>query len=153
MFVVCCFLWGEFSGIHTLKYFEYFLNKGIAKNQTMCYYNVRSVLTERTNGPVVQLVRTLACHARGRRFEPVPGRHLLLWLRWQSTSLVRMRSPVRIWLAAPKWSQVLRLDFIFYKARSAIVAPVKSLWLFTSICDRIVVLILSDRWGSLFASV
>ncbi len=27
-------------------------------------------------GPVVQLVRTLACHARGRRFEPVPGRHL-----------------------------------------------------------------------------
>ena len=28
------------------------------------------------NGPVVQLVRTLACHARGRRFEPVPGRHL-----------------------------------------------------------------------------
>ena len=29
----------------------------------------------RGNGPVVQLVRTLACHARGRRFEPVPGRH------------------------------------------------------------------------------
>ena len=25
-------------------------------------------------GPVVQLVRTLACHARGRRFEAVPGR-------------------------------------------------------------------------------
>ena len=31
-----------------------------------------------TNGPVVQLVRTLACHARGRRFEPVPGRHICL---------------------------------------------------------------------------
>ena len=29
-------------------------------------------------GPVVQLVRTLACHARGRRFEPVPGRHFCL---------------------------------------------------------------------------
>ena len=28
-------------------------------------------------GPVVQLVRTLACHARGRRFEPVPGRQNL----------------------------------------------------------------------------
>ncbi len=28
-----------------------------------------------TNGPVVQLVRTLACHARGRGFEPHPGRH------------------------------------------------------------------------------
>ena len=27
-----------------------------------------------TNGPVVQLVRTLACHARGRGFEPHPGR-------------------------------------------------------------------------------
>ena len=27
------------------------------------------------HGPVVQLVRTLASHARGRRFEPVPGRH------------------------------------------------------------------------------
>ena len=28
-------------------------------------------------GPVVQLVRTLACHARGRRFEPDPGRQNL----------------------------------------------------------------------------
>ena len=27
------------------------------------------------NGPVVQLVRTLACHARGRGFEPHSGRH------------------------------------------------------------------------------
>ena len=27
------------------------------------------------SGPVVQLVRTLACHARGRRFDPVPDRH------------------------------------------------------------------------------
>ena len=27
------------------------------------------------SGSVVQLVRTLACHARGRRFEPVLGRH------------------------------------------------------------------------------
>ena len=28
-----------------------------------------------TIGPVVQLVRTLACHARGREFESHPGRH------------------------------------------------------------------------------
>ena len=28
-----------------------------------------------TYGPVVQLVRTLACHARGREFESLPGRH------------------------------------------------------------------------------
>ena len=27
------------------------------------------------HGPVVQLVRTPACHAGGRRFEPVLGRH------------------------------------------------------------------------------
>ena len=30
-----------------------------------------------SSGPVVQLVRTLACHARGREFEPHPGRHFL----------------------------------------------------------------------------
>ena len=33
------------------------------------------VATTMFYGLVVQLVRTLACHARGRRFEPVPGRH------------------------------------------------------------------------------
>ena len=30
-------------------------------------------------GPVVQLVRTLACHARGRRFEPDSGRQFLFY--------------------------------------------------------------------------
>ena len=34
-----------------------------------------SPLTSTKFGPVVQLVRTLACHARGRQFEPDPGRH------------------------------------------------------------------------------
>ena len=29
-------------------------------------------------GPVAQLVRALACHARGRGFDPLPGRHFLL---------------------------------------------------------------------------
>ena len=29
-------------------------------------------------GPVVQLVRTLACHARGRGFESHPGRHQII---------------------------------------------------------------------------
>ena len=37
-----------------------------------------SPLTPTKYGPVVQLVRTLACHARGRRFEPVPGRHFFI---------------------------------------------------------------------------
>ena len=30
------------------------------------------------HGSVVQLVRTLACHARGRGFEPHPNRHCFL---------------------------------------------------------------------------
>ena len=30
------------------------------------------------NGPVAQSVRALACHARGRGFEPLPGRHYAL---------------------------------------------------------------------------
>ena len=38
-------------------------------------------------GLVVQLVRTLACHARGRRFEPVPGRHFF----WLYSSVGRAR--------------------------------------------------------------
>ena len=33
-----------------------------------------SPVTPTTYGLVVQLVRTLACHARGRGFEPHPGR-------------------------------------------------------------------------------
>ena len=37
-----------------------------------------SPLTSTKCGPVVQLVRTLACHARGRQFEPDSGRHMLL---------------------------------------------------------------------------
>ena len=35
-----------------------------------------SPVTSTKYGPVVQLVRTLACHARGRRFDPDPGRHI-----------------------------------------------------------------------------
>ena len=37
-----------------------------------------SPIVPTTFGPVVQLVRTLACHARGRQFEPDSGRHLPL---------------------------------------------------------------------------
>ena len=37
-----------------------------------------SPIVPTTYGPVVQLVRTLACHARGRRFDPVPDRHFCL---------------------------------------------------------------------------
>ena len=43
-----------------------------------CMWYNQSARNAGTFGPVVQLVRTLACHARGRRFEPVPGRHFML---------------------------------------------------------------------------
>ncbi len=74
-------------------------------------------------GPVVQLVRTPACHAGGRRFEPDPGRHQMpLQLSWQSrglkipVSLVRFRSEapyVRMQLirqsaTLPRWRQRVR---------------------------------------------
>ena len=38
------------------------------------------------NGPVVQLVRTLACHARGRGFESHPGRHSVQPLLYASVA-------------------------------------------------------------------
>ena len=36
----------------------------------------KKLIPRLTFGPVVQLVRTLACHARGRGFEPHSGRQL-----------------------------------------------------------------------------
>ncbi len=45
------------------------------------------------HGLVVQLVRMPACHAGGRRFEPVPGRqffkqlHMLVWLNGRAADL------------------------------------------------------------------
>ena len=37
-----------------------------------------SPIVSTKNGLVAQLVRALACHARGRGFEPHPGRHFLI---------------------------------------------------------------------------
>ena len=57
------------------------------KKQTSVFENSLIWFGERVNkvldlksryGLVVQLVRTLACHARGREFESLPGRHLPL---------------------------------------------------------------------------
>ena len=56
--------------LHSEKNFQ-ILKKTLDKVYFLCY-NIKAVFR---NGPVVQLVRTLACHARGRRFEPDPGRH------------------------------------------------------------------------------
>ena len=51
-----------------------------------------------TCGPVVQLVRMPACHAGGRRFEPVPGRQLNIFdlkrlnvILWHIIYLVKCR--------------------------------------------------------------
>ena len=42
-------------------------SKMLDKILILCYY-------VKVFGPVVQLVRTLACHARGRGFDPHPDR-------------------------------------------------------------------------------
>ena len=39
-----------------------------------------------TNGPVAQLVRALACHARGRGFDPHPDRHYIQPLLYASVA-------------------------------------------------------------------
>ena len=52
-------------------------------------------------GPVVQLVRTPACHAGGREFEPHPGRHMPLQLSRQSKGLKIPVSAVRFHPKAP----------------------------------------------------
>ena len=54
------------------KFLIFFSQKGLDKKKVLCYNNA----AERY-GPVAQLVRALACHARGRGFEPLPGRHYL----------------------------------------------------------------------------
>ena len=41
---------------------------------------IKYLLLQMIYGPVVQLVRTLACHARGQGFESLSGRHFSLYL-------------------------------------------------------------------------
>ncbi len=60
------YLWGISSvGIEHLPY-----KQGVAGSNP-------AFPTINTSGPVAQLVRALACHARGREFESRPDRHLL----------------------------------------------------------------------------
>ena len=49
----------------------------INKSRTIAVPKNRSDAHVSDYGPVVQLVRTLACHARGQGFESPSGRHLL----------------------------------------------------------------------------
>ena len=63
-------------------FFAAFLFFPLDKPPIFRYNKACSGGKRRTNlsdhGPVAQLVRAPACHAGGRRFEPDPGRHLLL---------------------------------------------------------------------------
>ena len=45
------------------------------------------------DGLVVQLVRMPACHAGGRRFEPVPGRQLFTKLKPNMVGIVKWLRP------------------------------------------------------------
>ena len=47
------------------------------KRFEMDYY-IQALFVRKKDGPVAQLVRAPACHAGGRRFEPVLGRHKCL---------------------------------------------------------------------------
>ena len=62
----------EKPAVFLLRDFQKFSQKALDKQKVLCYNNP----AERY-GPVAQLVRALACHARGRGFEPHPGRQFL----------------------------------------------------------------------------
>ena len=53
-------------------------------------------------GPVVQLVRTLACHARGRGFEPHPGRHFGFWAMFFALRNASVAQSVEQWTENPR---------------------------------------------------
>ena len=74
---------------------EYFLTNGIlAQLGEHLPYKQRvigsSPITPTICGLVVQLVRMPACHAGGRRFEPVPGRQLF----FEKTDMHKINRPV-----------------------------------------------------------
>gem|GEM_PF-5202114 len=52
-------------------------------------------------GPVVQLVRTPACHAGGRRFEPVLGRHRVLECYYHIPEYASVAQSVEQWTENP----------------------------------------------------
>ena len=58
-----------------------FFSKKVLQNRNVCdiilLARLRVAVATKQNGPVVQLVRTLACHARGHGFESRPDRQFL----------------------------------------------------------------------------
>ena len=55
-----------------------------------------------SNGPVVQSVSTPACHAGGRRFESVPGRHLQFNCGVSSPQYASVAQLVEQWTENPR---------------------------------------------------
>ena len=53
-------------------------------------------------GPVVQSVSTPACHAGGRRFESVPGRHIKHLWRVHSPRYASVAQSVEQWIENPR---------------------------------------------------
>ena len=70
-------------------------------------YRRKEILWEgQGNGPLAQLVRALACHARGRGFEPHAGRHfvpLLLWPRALGVCLCSSVGRAGDWKSPCRW--------------------------------------------------
>ena len=62
-----------------------------------------------THGPVVQLVRTPACHAGGHGFEPHSGRHLLYNLYASIAQLVEQQTEnLRVTGSTPVRGTIMR---------------------------------------------
>ena len=59
-------------------------------------------LCGRAHGPVVQLVRTPACHAGGRRFESVLGRHNVRRRRYSAPVYASVAQSVEQWTENPR---------------------------------------------------
>ncbi len=53
-------------------------------------------------GPVVQSVSTPACHAGGRRFESVPGRHIMMSRAFCSALYASVAQSVEQWTENPR---------------------------------------------------
>ena len=67
-------------------------------------------------GPVVQLVRTLACHARGRQFEPDSGRHYASVAQSVEQGTENPRVIGSIPIGGTIFLCILRKEYTFYAA-------------------------------------
>ena len=68
------------------------MKKGIAKVIKVCYYIKAPAGEVNGLGSVVQLVRTPACHAGGRGFEPHPNRQNYSMIYASVAQLVEQRT-------------------------------------------------------------